>query len=86
MLRAATGVFEEALRGIQAEIGELEARVAALEGAWTGEASRAFQRAHAEWSASLKRMESLLRKAKNAQSGALERHLAARAEVTALWK
>lgn len=84
-MRELTGRLEAAVRGIEAELDQLEARVVVLRGAWTGDAADAYDRAHAEWATSIQRMRELLGRAATAQAGALDRHLQARNEVAALW-
>lgn len=77
------------LRGAQQSIADelagLEEQVRLLRGQWTGEASRAFERARSEWTVELRRMGAVLGEAVALAEGGAGAHRATEARVAALW-
>lgn len=84
-LQATAGRLAEATAGIQAKIDVLEAEAAKLIGSWSGEAADAYRRAQAEWNASLRTMNGVLRSATQATDASAARYAAARAKVAERW-
>ncbi len=78
-----------ALRGAQQSIADelatLEEKARLLRGQWTGEASRAFDRARAEWTVELRRMGAVLGEAVALAESGAEAHRATEARVAGLW-
>jgi WXG100 family type VII secretion target len=70
---------------IESCLDQLEAHVAQLRGAWTGEASDAYSSAQAAWSASLAEMRRILADAHRTTSAITERHRATEQGVLAMW-
>lgn len=77
------------LRGAQQSIADeltgLEEHIRLLRGQWTGEASRAFDRARAEWTVELRRMGAVLGEAVALAESAAEAHRATETRVAGLW-
>lgn len=78
--------LRSAVRDIETELSTLDEQAARLRSSWTGEASAAYDRAHAEWTTSLSALNAALDRSASAAENAVNRHLAARAEVADLWK
>jgi len=74
-----------AQQSIADELASLEEHVRLLRGHWTGEASRAFDRARAEWTFELRRMGAVLGEAVTLAESAAEAHRATEARVAGLW-
>jgi WXG100 family type VII secretion target len=78
-------LLADATTGIDGVLTQLEERVAEVSGDWTGEASDAYQKAHAEWDASLKEMRRMLSRTQATHVAVTERYQLARANVSKLW-
>lgn len=72
--------------GIQGELDTLDREAAALRGSWSGEAQKAYDTAHAEWTAAMAALRAALVEAARAADAAGARLSAADAEVAALWE
>lgn len=84
-MRDLTVSLERSVQSIEAELDRLEKRVGELRGSWSGEATEAFTKAHAQWEVSVRRMHAILDRASVVQGATLDRHLETRSEVAALW-
>lgn len=71
--------------GIQGALDTLDREAAALRGSWSGEAQKAYDTAHAEWTAAMAALRSALVEAAKAADAAGTRLAEADAEVAALW-
>jgi WXG100 family type VII secretion target len=78
--------LRSAVQAIETELSTLDAEAARLRSSWSGEAAAAYDRAHADWTRALAALNVALDRSATAAQGAVDRHLAARAEVAALWK
>ena len=78
--------LRSAVRDIEQELSTLDEEAARLRSSWTGEASAAYDRAHADWTRSLSALNAALDRSASAAENAVGRHLAARAEVAKLWQ
>lgn len=71
--------------GISAELEQLDAQVARLQGAWSGEAREAYALAQARWRAELAAIHRLLDLATARADGANARYTTARQTVAGRW-
>lgn len=78
--------LRSAVRSIEGELATLDEEAARLRSSWTGEASAAYDRAHADWTRSLAALNGALDRAASAAESAVSRHLDARSEVARLWR
>jgi WXG100 family type VII secretion target len=72
--------------GIQAEFDGLDEVAAGLRAQWSGEAQRAYDRAHGEWTASMAVLQRALREAARAADRAGARLAEADETVASLWR
>ncbi|GIT79914.1 hypothetical protein LLS1_15830 [Leifsonia sp. LS1] len=70
---------------IQAELDTLDREAAVLRASWSGEAQRAYDTAHREWTAALAELHRALTDAARAADAAGARLARAEATVTARW-
>lgn len=84
-LQATADRLQEATEGIQAKLDTLEAEANALIGAWNGEAADAYRKAQAQWDASLRSMNSVLRSARSATEASAARYASASEKIAARW-
>jgi WXG100 family type VII secretion target len=66
-------------------LSHLDNEVSSLEGAWTGDASTAYTRAHKEWSASISELNRILGEVRTVTATITDRHRAAEQKVQKLW-
>jgi WXG100 family type VII secretion target len=78
--------LRSAVQSIETELSTLDAEAVRLRSSWSGEAAAAYDRAHADWTRSLVALHAALDRAATGAQSAVDRHLAARAEVAALSK
>lgn len=71
---------------IRHELERLSQSLDRLSGAWSGEASEAYRRAQVEWLRTTDELAMVLRASSTAAGNTVERQLAARARVAALWR
>ena len=79
------GALAASTSAISGVLTRLEQQAAGLQGQWTGAASAAYQKAHAEWSVSFAEMNRVLSEVHNASVSINERHRAGEQEVSNLW-
>ena len=70
---------------IAAALAALDSEVAKLRGAWTGAASDAYDRAHAEWVSAIDAMNQVLDHTRSTTAQITDRHRAAEKDVTGIW-
>jgi len=64
-MSALIDALRDAIQGIEAILRELDSKVSELRGGWSGEASEAYNRAQARWTAQLDEMNGLLARHRN---------------------
>ena len=82
---AAVQALASANGEIAATLQNLDDTVAKLRGEWTGAASDAYDRAHADWLAATAAMNQVLDHARSTTSEVSDRHRTAENAVKAIW-
>lgn len=73
------------VKAFEHELDTLDSEVTQVKSAWDGEAQRAYDRAHQEWSTAIERMKALLAEATSRLITANSISMATAATATRLW-